>query len=325
MQAGLVFGVPNAATQQTSRGGSAPIVFRLIHFLMSINKYLFTLLVLGAIPFASVHAQDIDQYLNEIRQGETARARADLPKLMQQYPKDPGVRYLQGVLQTDGEIAYDIFKDIADKSDPNPYKDDATLKVGEYLYARGLYISATRYLRRIPQRFPESPHLQHASNLLINSLAAAGKTDSARIVLRNLESEYPSLALSDPTAKETTQTEQEAEIEATTAPEPVDLTEKNPYVEPEGDKDDASIEERTGDYYTLQVGAFSTLDNAVKQKEHFESNEITQEEVRKRTRGSVELYLVWVGQYESHDAADQAGASLKSRLDFPYFVVHVDE
>lgn len=272
---------------------------------------------------ANLSAQDIDQYLQEIEHGETAKAQSALPQLMQEYPDNPGVLYLRGVLQSDGEVAYQIFKDVADKTDGNSYKDDAILKVGEYLYARGLYISATKYLKRIPAQYPNSPHLQQASNLLINSLVAAGKSDSAKIVLHNLESKYPQLALNDPTTRVNTKSEQEAEKEATTAPEPVDLTEKNPYIEP--DKDQSATENHAKDYYTLQVGAFSTLDNAVKQKERFESSGISNVEVRKRQRENLELYLVWVGQYKTHDAAEQAGKSISSRIDFPYFVVHVDE
>ncbi len=289
---------------------------------MKIRKINLIYFVFISLIVSPLFGQNVDEYLQEIQQGHTARAKAALPELLKQYPKDPGVKYLQGVLETDGETAYQIFKKIADASAQNPYQDDAIMQVGEYLYARGLYISAEKYLKKIPYQYPESPYVETATDLWLNSLVAAGKSDSAKIVRQTLSKKFPELTFNNPNEKISGQSEEEAEKEATTAPEPVDLTKKNPYV-----KSDQSQQSTNGtkDYYTLQVGAFSTLDNAVSQKKMFESNGVKNVEVRKRQRGKVELYLVWVGHYKTHDAAEQAGESIKNRINFPYFVVHVDE
>jgi len=284
-------------------------------------KYTLVFSLFISLQFTALFAQNVDEYLQQIQQGHTEKAKAALPQLLEQYPNDSGVKYLQGVLETDGEQAYQIFQNIADDPKPNAYKDDAIMQVGEYLYARGLYISAEKYLRKIPKKYPDSPYVEPAANLWLNSLVAAGKADSADLIRSKLDQQFPQISLANPTEKVSVKSEAEAEKDATTAPEPVDLTKKNPYVETEKDQNPTA----TQDYYTLQVGAFSTLDNAVSQKELFESYNVKNVEVRKRERGSVELYLVWVGHYKTHEAAEQAGESIKSRINFPYFVVHVQD
>jgi len=271
---------------------------------------------------AEVSSQSVDQYLNEIEQGQYDRARADLPRLLRDYPDDPGVQYLQGVLTTDGEEAYRIFREIADKSRYNQYKDDAILKVGEYLYTRGLYISAERYLRQIPVHYPRSPHIERASNLLIRSMAAAGKMDSSRTWARVLQRQYPDIDFSFQLDGVQSSPEQSPVPETSAPPEPVDLTRENPYYDPdeaEGETD-TSREEQESTGYAVQVGAFSSLENAESGKEVFEEHDYPVQ-IRKRKRNNVELYLVWIGQYDTREEAERVGNEIKQKLALPYFIL----
>lgn len=280
------------------------------------------LIVLTLICSAAAAGQSVDQYLQEIEQGQYGRARADLPELLKDYPDAPGVKYLRGVLEPDGDKAYHIFKEIADKSRNNQYKDDAILKVGEYLYTRGLYISAERYLRQIPVHYPRSPHIERASNLLIRSMAAAGKVDSSRTWARVLQRQYPDIDFSFQLDGIRSSPEQSPPAESSAPPEPVDLSQENPYYDPDeaGGEADSSQEAQDTAGYAIQVGAFSSLENAESGKEIFEEHDYPVQ-IRKRERNNVELYLVWIGQYDTREEAERIGNEIKQKLALPYFIL----
>jgi len=269
---------------------------------------------------AILFGQNVEQYLREIQQGQSARAQAALPQLMQDYPNNPGVLYLQGVLESNGERAYEIFRNIANNMNENQYTDDAILKAGEYLYARGLYISAESYLRRIPMHYPNSPHIEQAANLLINSMSAAGKTDSSRVWAQVLQRQYPDItfAFRSDGAPAVTNTTEEPEEAA--PPEPIDLSEENPYYNEE--EEPATVNVMDGGF-ALQVGAFSSLENAEEGKKIFEENNYPVQ-IMRRNRNNVELYLVWVGGYETRARAEEIGDEIQQELGFPYFVVQTN-
>ncbi|MBS1272532.1 MAG: Outer membrane protein assembly factor BamD [Candidatus Marinimicrobia bacterium] len=274
-----------------------------------------------------VSAQYVEEYLDQIQQGQYEKARAALPQLLQEHPNDPGVLYLQGLLESDGEKAYTIYKDLADNHRGHPYRDDAIMQVAEYLYARGLYISAEKYLRRIPIHHPRSPYMERAVNMLINSMMQAGKVDSARTWKRVLARQFPEIKLNadvDQPAKKVN----EDSLAAMAPPEPVDLSKENPFVDAseadtqfaETEKKPQTAKQPEQKRFTLQVGAFSTMENARSQKDLFESYGYPVQ-IRKRQRGNLQLYLVWVGQYDTRSEAERAGQTIQQRVNLPYFIV----
>jgi cell division protein FtsN len=72
--------------------------------------------------------------------------------------------------------------------------------------------------------------------------------------------------------------------------------------------------------YTLQVGAFSTSENAQKQKLFFEDLGYTAE-ITNRVRGGRSLYLVWVGSYSSTDEARKTLREIQSKYNISPIVV----
>jgi len=278
---------------------------------------------------ATLAAQQVDQYIEQVQSGEYAKAKAQLPRLQQEYPNDPGVLYLQGLLETDGERAHQYFKEVADYSGWSQYKDDAIMKVAEYLYARGLYNGAGTYLKKIPVQYSRSPHLSRASAMLLNSLMEAGKADSARAWQEMLTRQFPDLRSGDQLAVARKSDSGSIARDSVAAPRPVDLSKANPYTEGgEGSESDGSSVrevEKSGvqGKYAIQVGAFSTLANAMEQKKKFESMGHGVE-IRQRKRGNLELYLVWLGSFQTRGEAERVGRAVKSRLDTPFFIVESD-
>ncbi|MCF7804868.1 MAG: SPOR domain-containing protein [Candidatus Marinimicrobia bacterium] len=269
-------------------------------------------------------AQYVDEYLQQIKNGHYEKARAALPQLLQEHPNDPGVLYLRGVLESEGEQAYQYFKDLADNHRNHPYMDDAIMQVAEYLYAKGLYISAERYLRQIPIHHPRSPYLERASNMLLNSMVQAGKVDSARTWKRVLSRQFPNVTITS-SLEAGTEPVNEDSMAALAPPEPVDLSKENPYVDTESEESgtqsgSAGSSQGNRQPFALQVGAYSTMENARQQQQMLE-NYGYPVQIRQRERGNLQLYLVWVGNYSTRAEASQAGESLKQRMNLPFFIV----
>lgn len=279
----------------------------------------------------ALHGQSVDQYLREIERGQVERARSALPGLLKRNPNDPGVKFLQGMLETDGDKAYQIFKNIANRQRYTPYRDDAILKVGEYLFAKGLYLSAENYLQKIPVHYPRSPHMEQAANLLVNSMAAAGKVDSSQIMARVLQRQYPKITITMGSEQIALSSQPQSEPEENTPPEPVDLSQDNPYYHPDDSEarqpdtgTDTESETPGPPKYAIQVGAFSTLENAIAGKEIFEEHDYPVQ-VRKRSRNDTQLYLVWVGEYDTRAEAEKVGEDIRKKLALPFFIVETQE
>jgi len=72
--------------------------------------------------------------------------------------------------------------------------------------------------------------------------------------------------------------------------------------------------------YTLQVGAFSTMANAEKQKVFFEERGYSSE-ITDKVRAGRSLHLVWVGNFRSAEEAAHQGKEIKSKYKMDSIVV----
>ena len=72
--------------------------------------------------------------------------------------------------------------------------------------------------------------------------------------------------------------------------------------------------------YTLQTGAFSTVENASTQKSFFEQRGYTVE-VTNRVRGGRSLHLVWVGSYATAEEARAALREIRERYNITPIIV----
>ena len=101
---------------------------------------------------------DIDRFIREVLSGSKDSAVYYFPKIEKQYPNNPNMLFLKGILETDGEIAMKIFIDLYDKHPTSDYGDDAVMKVAEYYYASGLYVQSANWLKKMPLYYSHSEH-----------------------------------------------------------------------------------------------------------------------------------------------------------------------
>ncbi len=226
-----------------------------------------------------------------VRAGKYDEARVLLPSVIKANPNDASTLYFQGLLEKNGDKSLEYFEKLLEKHPKSDYSDDALMQIGEYRYARGLYISAERTLLRIPRQYPESEHVKRAINLLMQSMLVTGKSDTARMYLKVFEKRWGDLAVD------------------------VDFP---PVISSSNEK--SSKKKSKKNLFTIQIGAFGSKDNAKKQREVFRGRGYDVALGNKKIAGNT-MHLVWVGKYSTYDEALDTARTLKAKFGVNYGII----
>ena len=141
-----------------------------------------------------LRSQDhIDTLIQDVLHGSRDSAEKALPTIEQEYPNNPSVMYLKGLLETDGEEAMAFFSNLYNTHPTSDYGDDAVMKVAEYYYVAGLYVQAADWLKKMPIYYSRSDHIERAVKLFLNSLIVSGLKDTAIFYSRVFERQFPEL------------------------------------------------------------------------------------------------------------------------------------
>ncbi|MEW6061490.1 MAG: SPOR domain-containing protein [Bacteroidota bacterium] len=120
-------------------------------------KKLTALLILTTLSLnAQLTTQDVRDRLELIHTGKSERVRRELPSLLQQYPNDAGVKYLDAYVTANGDQAVKKYQAIVNQFPESEWADDALYKVYQYYYAIGLYKTADATMAQLNQQYPNS-------------------------------------------------------------------------------------------------------------------------------------------------------------------------
>ncbi len=114
---------------------------------------------------------DIRRYLTRIEEGESESVQAEIPSLLEHYPNNPAVLYLQGRVAADGAEAVRIFQGIVDNFSRSEWADDALYSVYQFYYAIGLYRTAELKMNQLKKEYPNSEYVVSASEVDTGKLA----------------------------------------------------------------------------------------------------------------------------------------------------------
>ena len=143
--------------------------------------------------FRIAYSQNINLYLTLIEKGRYDEVRENIPDLLSRYPNEPGVKYIQALINNDGDASIAQYKKVIENFPDSEFASQSSIKIGEYLFARGLYSQASAQLKKTIFDYPKSDFHQRALDLMINSYIATGEKDSARISLALISDLYPKL------------------------------------------------------------------------------------------------------------------------------------
>ena len=239
--------------------------------------------------------QNIDLYFSLIEQGKIDGVKENLPELISKYPKNPGVLYLKALLTQDGKSAIKQYKELLKQYPNSKYAPDAAMKIGEYLYARGLYTQAATLLKNIPIKYPRFIGIQRATNLMVNSFNAIGEADSARYYALIIKSMFPNIDTNISSLKK--QNKPLAQV--------FDFNKKKLDLGP----------------YVVQIGAFGNRENARRLKLQVTQlgHDVTINNVE--SNGKI-LYAVRVNRFKSKKQAEKIGKDIKSKLGVEYRILY---
>ena len=128
-----------------------------------INTVIPTLILLFILS-SLAYSQDVDiiPYLKQIESGNIDAARSELLDLKEEYPESPSVKFLEGVLTENGQLAVVIYQDIVDNYSSSKYADAALYRIFSYYYALGLYETAQKKLDQLILDYAGSPYIKIA-------------------------------------------------------------------------------------------------------------------------------------------------------------------
>lgn len=290
-------------------------------------------MALFSLALSLLVAQDLTTYFQMMEEGQIDRIRDELPTLLEQYPDHPGILFLDAVTMEKAENAILAYKKLIQNHPNSPYTDDAMIKVGEHLFARGLYTQSSRQLAKIPKTFPRSEHVQRAIDLQINSLLAIGERDSVKTYIELYQDRFPGLdfdynldqdqplvtrplTAANPTPLSRGMKQPAVESVAAPLKPPVVSNKERDTISSLQTEPSPSIPKP----FVVQVGAYGSVNNALRQKMHLEQLGYDVELVPISSRGK-KLQTVQVVRYATRGEAETVGRRLKSDFGYSFLVI----
>lgn len=229
----------------------------------------------------------VNQYLSMIAAGQIDDVKMKLPDLFAEYPNDPGVQLLLGVVLDDAYKALDIYNKIIKNNPESPWADNAYWRVIQFYAITGDTTNARLSLHKFRQQYPSSVYLVPASDVVRSSInfARAGKIHT-------------------PVVNKITEQKEKPETINKAVPETKDpmvkpTTESNPGTEELMDVDDSEA------VWGLQVGIFRSKETADKEMNKFLRQRMRTEVIEKKVEGE-KMWAVVIGNYSSKDSAEAA-------------------
>jgi cell division protein FtsN len=225
---------------------------------------------------------EVQRYLGMVQKGQVDEVRKEVPGLLEKYPNNPAVLYLQAAVTKEGAEAARIYQSIVDNFPKSSYADAALFRVYQFYYALGLYRTAELKMKQLQREYPHSRYLKPEAN------------ETASIP----EEPPPPTGRAPRDSAGGTVPREAAPAVAT--------PEATPSVTPTT--------------FALQVGAFGAQPNAEKQKKFFEEKGFTVDMITK-VRDTQTLYVVLVGNYASYDEAKAKSVEIKNKYQITSLVV----
>lgn len=234
-------------------------------------------------------------YLSLIYEGKTRGLDVRIKELISKYPNDPGVLYLKALTTIDGKKAIEDYNDIIKKFPSSKYAVESSVKIGEFLYSKGLYSQAAKQLCLIPRAYPRYPDIEKVVNLMSSSFLATGQNDSLQYYLGIYQSMFPHLSFDNLKIRE------KSEIISKNKGTNLKASPLKPYV--------------------IQIGAFGNIENANRLKLQMKQIGYNVKIVPIKTNGR-NYNAVRIFSYKSKSEAEKVGKVIKTKLGVDYRVMY---
>ena len=254
----------------------------------------------------------LDILIQEVLSGSRDSAAIYLPMIETQYPNNPNMLFLKGLMETNGEEAMQIFVKLYNNHPTSEYGDDAVMKIAEYYYASGLYVQSAGWLKKMPLYYSRSEHIERALKLFLNSLIVSGHRDTAIFYSKVFKKQFPSLDVDGKINDLLNDYENSKQSSINTIQSSLGKNQKvfnSSTMQKEVDKSSKK--------YSLQSGAFRDQENAEKEKSSIMSAGFNARIVELYKPNKKIFYAVRLGYYNTKKGANEA----RDKLHFITIVV----
>ena len=275
----------------------------------------FNLFLIGSTFF--LKAQNIDLYITLLEKGKISEVKENLPELIERYPRDPGIFFLKGLISSDADEALLNYQTLISEFPNSDYASLSQMKIGEYLFARGLYSQASIQFKKTIINYPIGDHHQRALDLMVNSYQASGENDSVRISLINIKDLYPRLDFNKYGVNGLNSDKREAKLVRL---DPSIISDRLKSAKAKRKKIKL-ISKPKAKPWVVQVGAFGKYNNAKRLKNQLQGNGFITEIHTINSNGK-RLHAVRLVRYEEKSDAEKIGRKLKKKYGLDFRVIN---
>ncbi len=241
-------------------------------------------------------AQNIESKLIEWMETNSRQEILDrLTQVRQQYADSPAPLFLEAFITSDGEQAITQYKSLVNLYPESRYAEYAIIRIGQFYFLDGAYVSARQWFEIFIERFPKSALLPKARYFLGLSLRNVGEDRQADFELKKIIKEHPENSF------------------AVLAQQELSWRDNQQMSDTEDYPNDAAGEGSRATKYAVQVGAFADQRNAMKIKASLSQRGYPVTVFTKFVNGR-NLYLVWLGEFLTKEEATQFGKQFQNQF-----------
>ena len=268
--------------------------------------------------FISIYSQNINLYLTLLEKGRIQEVKENLPELLDRYPNEAGVYFVQALINLDGDSSINQFQEIIINYPNSQFAAKSEMKIAEYFFARGLYSQASTQLKKIIYKYVDANDHQRALDLMVNSYMATGEEDSAKVALRIIKQLYPSLKFDKYGIDVIDKDSKEVKLVR------LDTDEITKKIKSRKKKKRKPLPKDLLKPWVIQVGAFGKYENANRLKKQIQSNGYSAEVHAVNSNGK-RLHAVRIVRFISKKDADKIGKGLKKKFGLDFRVLNNPE
>ncbi|MFL3025509.1 MAG: SPOR domain-containing protein [Candidatus Neomarinimicrobiota bacterium] len=242
----------------------------------------------------------------------------NLPELLDRYPDEAGVYYIEALINEDGDSSIVQFQKIIMNFPSSQFAAKSEMKIGEYFFARGLYTQASTQLKKLIYKYVDSKNHQRALDLMVNSYMATGEEDSAKVALRIIKQLYPSLKFDKYGIDVIDKESKEVKLVR------LDSDEITKKIKSRKKKKRKPLPKDLLKPWVIQVGAFGKYENANRLKKQIQSNGYSAEVHAVNSNGK-RLHAVRIVRFISKKDAEKIGKGLKKKFGLDFRVLNNPE
>ena len=279
------------------------------------RSYIYLIYLFGLV---SIYPQNINLYLTLLEKGRTQEVKENLPELLDRYPDEAGVYYIEALINEDGDSSIVQFQKIIMNFPSSQFAAKSEMKIGEYFFARGLYTQASTQLKKLIYKYVDSKNHQRALDLMVNSYMATGEEDSAKVALRIIKQLYPSLKFDKYGIDVIDKDSKEVKLVR------LDSDEITKKIKSRKKKKRKPLPKDLLKPWVIQVGAFGKYENANRLKKQIQSNGYSAEVHAVNSNGK-RLHAVRIVRFISKKDAEKIGKGLKKKFGLDFRVLNNPE